>query len=69
VEDSVLVEVKSVAELLPIHRAQVRSYLRLARLPVGLLLNFNVEVLRLGIARVPRPEWRAGDRGRNSSSR
>ena len=48
----VLVEVKSVEGLLHIHQAQLLTYLRLTQTSVGLLLNFNVEVLRLGIRRV-----------------
>ena len=47
----VLVELKSVEQILPIHRAQLITYLRLARLSCGLLLNFNVPVLRKGIVR------------------
>jgi GxxExxY protein len=49
VHDEVLVEVKSVAQLAPIHDAQVLTYLRLTGLSRGLLINFNVEVLRKGI--------------------
>ena len=52
VEGLVVVEVKAVETLAPIHRAQVLTYLKLARCPVGLLLNFNVPVLKDGIVRV-----------------
>jgi GxxExxY protein len=52
VEDRVIVEVKAVEVLAPIHRAQVLTYLKLRRCPVGLLLNFNVPVLKDGIVRV-----------------
>lgn len=52
VEDSVIVELKSVETLLPIHRAQLLSYLKLSGLSLGLLINFNVEALRHGIQRV-----------------
>lgn len=52
VERSVVVEVKSVGALAAIHRAQVLTYLRLSRLPVGLLLNFNSELLRHGVRRI-----------------
>jgi GxxExxY protein len=45
VEESVIVEVKSVERLAPIHTAQVLAYLRLARCKVGLLMNFNVKWL------------------------
>jgi GxxExxY protein len=45
----VVVEVKSVAKVLPIHRAQVMTYLKLSRLRLGLVINFNVSALRLGV--------------------
>ncbi len=48
----VVVEVKAVEALLPIHEAQVLTYLRLGGWKVGLLLNFNVPVLRRGIKRL-----------------
>ncbi len=51
VNDSVLLEIKSVANLEPIHEAQVLTYLRLSRLPVALLINFNVPLLRQGLKR------------------
>lgn len=47
-----LIEVKSVAVLLDLHRQQVKTYLQLADLRVGLLINFNVPILRHGIRRV-----------------
>ncbi len=47
----VLVETKSVEVLLPLHEAQLLSYMRLARLEVGLLINFNVRLLKQGIRR------------------
>jgi GxxExxY protein len=52
VEGLVILEIKSVAKVLPIHKAQVLTYLKLLRLNLGILLNFNVEVLRLGIYRI-----------------
>jgi GxxExxY protein len=52
VEGQVVLEVKSVEKLMPIHQAQLLTYLRLARLRRGLLINFNVPVLRQGIVRV-----------------
>jgi GxxExxY protein len=52
VNSSVVVEVKSVHRLAPIHRAQVLSHLKLTQLHVGLLINFNVELLKHGIRRV-----------------
>lgn len=54
VENSIIVEVKCVAKLEPIHRAQVVTYLRLTGPQLGLILNFNVPALRDGIARVVR---------------
>jgi len=51
VEDQVIVEVKSVAALDPIHEAQLLSYLKLAKKKVGLLINFNVQQLIKGVRR------------------
>ena len=52
VDEKVIVEIKSVDRLAPIHRAQLISYLKLTGLKVGLLINFNVQVLKSGIQRV-----------------
>lgn len=52
VEDSVIVELKAVERLEAIHEAQLLSYLKLSRAPIGLLLNFNVMELRRGIRRL-----------------
>ena len=52
VEDAVIVEVKSVDRLAPIHQAQLLSYLKLSGCKVGLLINFNVKILKNGIRRV-----------------
>ncbi len=52
IEDSVIVEIKAVDKLLPIHHSQLLTYLKLSELKVGLLINFNVNVLRTGIQRV-----------------
>jgi GxxExxY protein len=52
VEDSVVVELKSVEQILQIHEAQVISYLKLSGKPLGLLLNFNVLHMREGICRL-----------------
>jgi GxxExxY protein len=51
VEDAVIVEVKAIESIRPIHEAQLIAYLRLARKRVGLLINFNVEHLKQGICR------------------
>ena len=52
VEDSVIVELKSVLQLAPINKMQLLTYLRLSDLHLGLLLNFNVQSLKHGIVRV-----------------
>jgi GxxExxY protein len=46
-----IVEVKCVETLLPIHQAQILTYMRLAKIPIGLLINFNVTKLQNGIKR------------------
>ncbi len=52
VERLVVVEIKSVEVLLPVHKAQLLSYLRLTEHRLGLLINFNSPVLRTGIKRI-----------------
>ncbi|MBZ5605639.1 MAG: GxxExxY protein [Acidobacteriia bacterium] len=52
VEGVVIVEVKAVECLAPVHKAQVLTYLRLARLKLGLLINFNVVRIKDGITRI-----------------
>lgn len=52
VYDKVVVELKTVDELAPIHDAQLLTYLKLTGLKVGLLINFNVPVLKEGIKRL-----------------
>lgn len=52
VEDAVIVELKAVEAVLPVHHAQLLSYLRLADKRLGLLINFNVPVLVKGIRRI-----------------
>ena len=52
VNEKVLLELKSVERLLPIHLSQILTYIKHANVPVGLLLNFNVQRLREGIRRV-----------------
>ena len=52
VEDAVVVELKAVSKILPIHEAQLLSYLKLSGCKVGLLINFNVKVLKNGIRRM-----------------
>lgn len=52
VESRVVIEVKSVESIHPIHEAQLLSYMRLSKIPIGLLINFNVLHLRDGIKRM-----------------
>lgn len=51
VEDTVILELKTLVVVLPIHEAQLLTYLRLTGKPVGLILNFNVTVMKDGITR------------------
>ena len=51
IDDKLIVEIKSVETIMNIHRAQLLTYLRLSKLKVGLLVNFNVRVLKKGIER------------------
>jgi GxxExxY protein len=61
VEDEIIIEIKAVEKLLPIHDAQLLSYLRLSNKRVGLLMNFHVSVLKNGLKRIvnefPDAEW------------
>jgi GxxExxY protein len=52
VEDSLIIEVKSVDKLLPIHSSQLMTYMRLQGVSSGLLMNFNVAILPHGIRRI-----------------
>jgi len=51
VDRELIVEIKRVETLLPIHQAQILAYMRLAKIPIGLLINFNVAKLRNGVER------------------
>jgi GxxExxY protein len=51
VEGRLIVEIKSIERLLPIHEAQLLTYMKLAHIPVGLLMNFNVRLLKEGLRR------------------
>lgn len=55
VEDCLLIEAKSVERILPIHKAQLFSYMKLLDVPVGLLINFHEAVLKNGISRLLLP--------------
>jgi GxxExxY protein len=61
VEGAVLVEVKSVQALAPVHRAQAINYLKLTGLPVALLMNFNVPLMKNGIRRLVHPDFYGKD--------
>ena len=52
VHSDLIVEIKSVETLLPIHQAQILTYMRLSKVSVGLLINFNVTNLQNGIKRL-----------------
>ena len=52
VDEKIVVEIKSVDQLAPVHEAQLLTYMRLAGMSVGLLVNFNVRVLKDGIKRM-----------------
>lgn len=55
VEQRLIIEVKSVEQLLPVHEAQVITYLRLGHISTALLINFNAPLLRHGLRRLLRP--------------
>lgn len=52
VEDAVIVEIKAIEQLAPIHKAQLISYLRISDMRVGLLINFHVRLLTNGVKRI-----------------
>jgi GxxExxY protein len=52
VEQKLIIELKAIEQLLPIHEAQLLTYLKLSGLTLGLLINFNVPVLKSGIKRI-----------------
>ena len=56
VDDVVVGELKVVEKLAPVHKAQVVTYLKLTGLPLGLLMNFNVPLLKQGTHRIARPD-------------
>jgi GxxExxY protein len=60
VNQTVIVEVKSIAALAPVHSVQLMTYLRLSGCHVGLLINFNVPLLKDGLRRIIRGERKAG---------
>jgi len=52
VDNQLIVELKTVETLLKVHNAQLLSYMKLAKIHVGILINFNVDILRKGIKRL-----------------
>lgn len=52
VNDSIVVEIKSVEKVLAVHKSQVKTYLKITNLHIGLLFNFNAEQMRHGIFRI-----------------
>ena len=52
VDDRLVIEIKALDQVHPVHKAQLLSYLRLGNYPIGLLLNFHTEVLKNGIIRM-----------------
>lgn len=52
VENQIIVEIKSLENIMPVHQKQLLTYLRLSKRKIGLLINFNVEHLKDGIKRV-----------------
>ena len=57
VNDCVVVELKSVESLHPIHSAQVITYLKIGGYRAGLLMNFNSMTLKAGLKRLDHPDW------------
>ena len=51
IDNQLIVELKSIEQLLKIHEAQILTYMRLAKVKIGLLMNFNVPILKKGIKR------------------
>lgn len=56
VENCIVVELKAIEAIHPIHQSQVITYLKLSDCPAGLLLNFNVTVMKSGVRRVDHPD-------------
>jgi len=52
IEDQIIIELKSIEQLLPIHEAQLLTYLKLSKKKIGLLINFNEKHLKNGIKRI-----------------
>ena len=59
IEDIIIVELKSIEKIKAVHKKQLLTYLRLANKPLGLLINFNVAVLKEGISRITNNRYEA----------
>ncbi len=57
VESLLLIELKSLEVMGPVHIKQVQTYIRLMNLPIGLLLNFGCETLKQGIRKIYNKQW------------
>jgi GxxExxY protein len=70
IEDSLIIELKAVDKVLPIHQAQLLTYLKLSQKPLGLLINFNVPMLKDGIERMTTGDlFREENKGRSDGWR
>src|SRR6476646_4998621 len=65
VDGCVVIEIKAVERLHPVHQAQLITYLKLTALPAGLLFNFNATTLRGGLKRVDHPDRYLAKRARS----
>jgi len=52
IDDAIIVELKSLDKILPIHQAQLLTYMKLSSISIGLLINFNVKLIKTGIKRM-----------------
>jgi GxxExxY protein len=70
IEDALIIELKAVDKVLPIHQAQLLTYLKLSQKPLGLLINFNVPMLKDGIERMTAGDlFREENKGRSDGWR
>lgn len=51
IEDKIIIELKSIERLLPLHEAQILTYLKLSKMKLGFLVNFNTKLIKDGIKR------------------
>ena len=61
IEDKVIIEVKSVENLAEVHPTQVLTYLKLTKLKLGILVNFNTDIIKSGIFRKVNDLWKIAD--------